>query len=231
MKSSNLKICFACANIYAGNNTEVLECPYCGYRESVEKYELILNEAREAVHYGWNYRLQYEKDLKERGRIDTHYYLEQYEEIFNFIALAAASNIVGGFAYDIVKKVVTKVYEFVKQNGSEKEKSKIFSLIDSEEDMKKFLQYIDEYYRCFENIDEEVRAAIFEEMIVDKMSTTLENIIITQNDDMDIDRIKEISPFSEEEIFKSMIEVRRKIAIRKPHKNTEFENFWEKIDE
>lgn len=231
MKSCNLKICFACANIYAGNNAKVLVCPYCGNKVSVEKYELILIEVREAVHYGWNYRLKYEKDLKERGRIDTHYYLEHYEEIFNFIALAAASGIVGGFAYDIVKKVVIKISEFVKQNGSEKEKSKILSLIDNEEDMKKFLQYIDEYYRCFEDIDEEVRDAIFEEMVVDKMSTTLENIIITQNGDIDIDRIKQISPFSEEEIFKSMIEVRRNIANRKQHKNTEFKNFWKNLDE
>lgn len=230
MKGNNLKICFACANIYDEVNTKMMLCPYCGNRVCVEKYELILNEAREAVHYGWNYRLKYEKDLKEKGRIDTYYYLEQYEEIFNFIALAIASGIVGGFAYDVVKKVITKISEFVKKNGSKEEKTKIFSLIDNDEDMRKFIQYIDEYYTCFEKIDDEVRNAIFEEMIVDKISPTLENLIRTQNSDIDMDRIKEISPFTEEEIFKSMIEVRKKITMKKQHEKDKFKNFWKDID-
>lgn len=229
MKSNNLKICFACANIFREDNVDLLECPFCGNRVSKNKYEMILNDAREAVHYGWNYRRMYEKELEEKGRIDTHYYLAQYEEIFNFIAVAVLSGILGGVAYDIVKKVIIKISEFVKGNGSKEEKSKIFSLIDSEEDMNKFIQYIDEYYRSFENIDEEVRDAIFEEMIVDKMSTTLENII-TQNADINMDEIKEISPFSEEEIFKSMIEVRRKTDMRERNKNTMFSDFWENID-
>ena len=36
----------------------------CGNRESIEQYELVLGKAREAVLYGWNYRLKYEKDLE-----------------------------------------------------------------------------------------------------------------------------------------------------------------------
>lgn len=230
MESGHWKICFACANIFAGNNAEVLECPCCGSRVSAENYELILNEAREAVYYGWDYRLKYEKDLEEKGRISTHYHLEQCEEVFNFIALAAASGIAGGLAYDTVKKVFTKVCAFVKQNGSPKEKSKIFSLIHSRENMDKFMQYIDEYYRCFESINEEVREAIFEEMIVDKISLTLERMILSQNAEIDMDRIKEISPFSEEEIFKGMIEARREVTAGKRNKSASFENFWKNIE-
>ncbi len=104
MKRNNLKICFACANFYHELSSKRMVCPYCGHIDNAEEYELILNEAREAVHYGWNYRLKYENDLKEKGRIDTHYFLEEYEEIFNFIAVAIASGVVGGFAYDVVKK-------------------------------------------------------------------------------------------------------------------------------
>lgn len=155
---------------------QIIVCPYCGNRESIEEYEIVLNKAREAVHYGWNYRLRYEKDLKEKGQIDTYYFLEQSEEILNFIAVATASGVIGGFAYDVVKKVITKILKFIQEKGSEEEKNKIFSLVDNDEDMRKFIEYIDEYYTCFEKADDEVRNAIFGEMVVDKNSPTLENI-------------------------------------------------------
>lgn len=58
--------------------------------------------------------------------------------------------------------------------------------------MRKFIEYIDEYYTCFKKVDDEVKNAIFEKMVVDK-----------------------ISPFSEEEIFQSMIEVRQKLNVKK----------------
>lgn len=230
MQGNNLKICFACANIHNEVDSQIIACPYCGNRESIEEYEIVLNKAREAVHYGWNYRLRYEKDLKEKGRIDTYYFLEQSEEILNFIAVAIASGVIGGFAYDVVKKVITKILEFIKKNGNEEEKNKIFSLVDNDEDMRKFIEYIDEYYTCFEKVDDEVRNAIFEEMVVDKISPTLEKYISSQNPDIDISRIKEISPFSEEEIFKSMIEVRQKLTVEKQVEKEIFKNFWTDID-
>lgn len=229
-KECNLKMCFACAEIYESNNEQTLVCPNCGNKIEVDKYELFMRDAREAVYFGWEYRLKYEKELEEKGRIDTHYYLEQCEEIFNFIALAVASGIVGGFAYDVVKKVIRKIADFVKHKGNKEEKSKIFDLIEKEENMKLFIQYIDEYYTCFENINEEVRNAIFEEMVVDKMSATLENIIIAKNPDIEINKIKEINPFSEEEMFRSMIEVRRDIDNRKKLKSKIFDEFWENIE-
>ena len=67
MQGNNLKICFACANIHNEVNSPIIVCPYCGNRESIEEYEMVLSRAREAVHYGWDYRLRYEKDLKEKG--------------------------------------------------------------------------------------------------------------------------------------------------------------------
>lgn len=229
-KGSNLKICFACAAIYEEESGPSLVCPNCGHQVSLEQYESILQDARDALYFGWNYRLQYEHDLAETGKITTHYYLEQFEEIFNFIALAAASGIAGGAAYDVVKQVIRHIADFVKQRGSQKQQRKIFALIDDEENMKKFLQYIDEYYTCFENINEGVRNAIFEEMVVDKASPTLEQLIKANNPGLEIDQIKAISPFSQEELFKGMIEVRRDIARRKQLKGTAFQNFWDKID-
>ena len=195
MKENELKLCFSCAKVYQGENAEILICPECGNEISIDKYESIMRDVRDAVYFGWNYRLQYEKDLEENGKINTHYYLEQCEEIINFIALAVVSGIVGGFAYDVVKKAVRSVADFVRKKGNLKEESKIFSLIENEEDMKKFVQYIEEYYTSFENINEEMRNAVFEEMLVDKISPTLENIILANNSDIDINRMKEIDVY------------------------------------
>lgn len=137
---------------------------------------------------------------------------------------------IGGFAYDVAKKVIIKILKFVKENGNEKEKSKIFSLVENDEDMRKFIEYIDEYYTCYDKIDDEVRNAIFEEMIVDRISPTLEKCISLQNPDIDMSKTKEISPFSEEEIFKSMIEVRQKLTEKKPSEKEIFKKSWTDID-
>ncbi len=96
--------------------------------------------------------------------------------------------------------------------------------------MRKFIEYIAEYYTCFEKIDDKIRNAIFEEMIVDKISPTLEKLISSQNPDIDIVRIKEISSLSEEEIFKSIIEVKQKLTVKKQLEKEKFKKFWTDID-
>lgn len=230
-KGSDLKICFACATIYEGNGSQFLVCPNCGHKVSSEQYESILQDAREAMLFGWNYRLQYEQDLDKNGTISIHYYLEQCEEIFNFIALAAVSGIVGGFAYDVIKKVIGNIADFVRQKGSQEQKSEIFAVIDDEENMKKFLHYMDEYYMCFETINEEVQDAIFEEMLVDKISSTLEQTMMAENPDLEVDKTKETAPSFQEELSESMIEVRRDIDRRKLLKGAAFQDFWNNIGE
>lgn len=71
-----------------------------------------------------------------------HYYLEPCEEILSFIALAAASGIIGRFAYDVIKKVIGSIVKFVRQKGSQEQKSKVSALVDEEENMQRFLQYV-----------------------------------------------------------------------------------------
>lgn len=97
--------------------------------------------------------------------------------------------------------------------------------------MDRFIQYIDEYYACFDSISEEVRNAVFEEMVVDKMSPTMERLLREAYPDMDVERIRNISPFPEEEIFKCMLEVRRDIDRRHQLRKEDFPGFWAKIDE
>ena len=58
-----------------------------------------------------------------------------------------------------------------------------------------------------------------------------ERLLREAHPDMDVERIRSISPFPEEEIFKCMLEVRRDIDRRHQLRKEDFPGFWEKIDE
>ena len=96
--------------------------------------------------------------------------------------------------------------------------------------MDRFIQYIDEYYTCFDSISEEVRNAVFEEMVVDKMSPTMDRLLQEANPDMDTEGIRRMSPFPEEEIFRCMLEVRREVDQRHKLRREDFAGFWENKD-
>ena len=98
------RICFHCANIYESKETDWLCCPECGYRVSSRRYHLIVDRAREAVDYGYQYRLKYEEDFAAEGAITKHYALTPFNEFLTFVAVAAASGIVGNLSTDLGKR-------------------------------------------------------------------------------------------------------------------------------
>lgn len=229
MKS--LALCCSCGAVFEASDGPELQCPHCGWRIDSAAYRALLSAAQEAVKFGWQYRRRYEADVAEYGRIERYYCLAECEEALQFAALAAASGVIGGLAYDAVKQVIRKIAAAVRRDGSKSEETSIFYLIDHPEEMDRFIRYIDEYYACFDSISEEVRNAVFEEMVVDKMSPTMERLLREAHPDMDVERIRSISPFPEEEIFKCMLEVRRDIDRRHQLRKEDFPGFWEKIDE
>ena len=100
----------------------------------------------------------------------------------------------------------------VKRDEKQSTETSIFYLIDHPEEMDRFIRYIDEYYACFDRISEEVRNAVLAEMVMDKMSPTMEQLLEESDPDLDLEDIRSISPFTEEELFRGMLEVRRDIA-------------------
>ena len=228
---SHTKLCCSCGTVFeAGDGSEYV-CPRCGWRIDSAAYRALLSAAQGAVKFGWQYRRRYEADVAEYGRIERCYCLAECEEALQYAALAAASGVIGGLAYDAVKQVIRNIAAAVRRDGSKSEEASIFYLIDHPEEMDRFIQYIDEYYACFDSISEEVRNAVFEEMVVDKMSPTMERLLREANPDMDVEGIRNISSFPEEEIFKCMLEVRRDIDRRHQLRKEDFPGFWAKIDE
>ena len=110
--------------------------------------------------------------------------------------------------------MIRKIAAAVKRSGEKSEETSIFYLIDHPEEMDRFIQYIDEYYACFDRISEKVRNTVFAEMVMDKMSPTMEQLLEESDPDLDLEDIRNISPFTEEEIFRGMLEVRRDIQRR-----------------
>lgn len=227
----NMTLCCFCGAVFEGNDGSVLQCPHCGWQIDAETYKALLGAAQGAVKYGWQYRRRYEADVAQYGRLERYYCLEECEEALQFAALAAASGIIiGGLAYDAVKQVIQKIAAALGRDKHKSGETSIFYLIDHPEEMDRFIQYIDEYYTCFDSISEEVRNAVFEEMVVDKMSPTMDRLLQEANPDMDTECIRRMSPFPEEEIFRCMLEVRREVDQRHKLRREDFAGFWENKD-
>ena len=131
----------------------------------------------------------------------------------------------------MVKKAIGKIVGAIKREKEEYGANSVFYLIDHPEEMDRFLRYIDEYYTCFDQVSEETRNAVLEEMVVDRMSPAMEQLLEKADPHMDVGEIRDISPFSEEEILKIVLEVRRDFVRRHDLRREAFAGFWEKIDE
>lgn len=227
----NMTLCCSCGAVFEGNDGSVLQCPHCGWQIDAGTYKALLGAAQGAVKYGWQYRRRYEADVAQYGRVERYYCLAECEEAFHYAALAAASGIIiGGLAYDAVKQVIQKIAAALGRDKHKSGETSIFYLIDHPEEMDRFIQYIDEYYTCFDSISEEVRNAVFEEMVVDKMSPTMDRLLQEANPDMDTECIRRMSPFPEEEIFRCMLEVRREVDQRHKLRREDFAGLWENKD-
>ncbi len=226
----NMTLCCSCGAVFEGNDGSVLQCPHCGWQIDAGTYKALLGAAQGAVKYGWQYRRRYEADVAQYGRVERYYCLEECEEALQFAALAAASGIIGGLAYDAVKQVIQKIAAALGRDKHKSGETSIFYPIDHPEEMDRFIQYTDEYYTCFDSISEEVRNAVFEEMVVDKMSPTMDRLLQEANPDMDTECIRRMSPFPEEEIFRCMLEVRREVDQRHKLRREDFAGLWENKD-
>ena len=87
------------------------------------------------------------------------------------------------------------------------------------------------YYACFDSMEEEVQRAVMEEMLVDKLSPTLEQQLLSANPDMDVEEMKDLAILSDEEIFRGMLEVRRDIQRRYRLGPEDFRDFWKNVDQ
>ena len=219
------KICFHCASIYEMEDGEILTCPVCGRSIQLSMYERIMQSIRQAVFGGWTCRIEYE-DAKDDGKL---YYTEQCSEIFNFIAVAAVSGVIGNVSAAILKKVYCKISSYLKQSKRNREDETLIGFLESPEKIKKFSEYISAYYDEYEGADAKMRNAIMEEVFVEHVSHIMDGLIKMKHKDIDIDKVMEDSPHTREEIMKMVLEIRNKVNIERLEEK-DFKCFWDDIN-
>ncbi len=222
----NNRICFLCATIYKSSN-DIMTCPSCGEKISKTEYEKVLRKVSRSVRYGWLYRKVYEKCLQENGELNTRLCLKEAPEIINFIALAAISGIIGNISTDIVKKIISKIKVQINQRKSRHSEQDSLNIIYNEEEMEKFIKYIREFYECFDMLEEPIKKAIYEEIIVDKISTSLEKYVRLFTLDSSIENLNQEM---KEQLCKSVININDYIESEMKFKPNDVIDFWKNID-
>ena len=148
------------------------------------------------------------------------------EEVISAIATNAAKDVDGiaGFSNRPVDVVNTI------KKGSLKVMSPVRVLADGEDlNISIYVNMLPG--KKIRQVAEEVQRAVMEEMLVDKLSPTLEQQLLSANPDMDVEEMKDLAILSDEEIFRGMLEVRRDIQRRYRLGPEDFRDFWKNVDQ
>lgn len=216
------KICYSCAHIYNSEETSTLICPKCGFNISQSAYEDIMKNVRQAVFEGWTCRREYETEVD-----GVRYYTEQLGEVWNFIALAIVSGLIGNISYDIVKKVFNSIISSIKNGIMSREDREFIDFLESPEHVKLFYEYISAYYNEYENLDAELKNKILEEVFVYNTSTIIDGLLKQKYKGLNIDDINEKMPYSKKEILKKVLDMN--FSKNEKLIESNFNNFWTNI--
>lgn len=223
------RICFKCANIYESETYKELICPHCGYQITSRRYDLIMNDAEDGVEFGYNYRLRYEIDYNRSKKIEKHYYLIPLDETLKFIGVAIASGVIGNVSHDLVKKAINSIKK--KINNKKYSEGEYLPLINDQEKMDIFIKYVEAFYNDFESLKPEIKEAIYEEMIVHKSMEGMNDIIKSMHPQLMVEVKKCDFKFSQEQMFKSMLEVKTELQKKKKIKSYFYDGFWDSLEE
>lgn len=163
--------CIHCGHI---NDDTVKVCESCGFKYDKRTYKRLMGYAKQAVKYGYDYRKAYEEQIKIDNEIYINYKLPEPDSLYQWLALAALSGVVGNVAYDIVKKLAKKFYHKVFQLKENKRYDEIRKFLSDDKQLEIFTNYIREYYNNFPDINPKVKKAIEQEIFLDNSYETLE---------------------------------------------------------
>jgi hypothetical protein len=208
-------LCFKCASIYTSSSADEYICPFCHYSIDEALYRKILNYAKIALYYGYDYRKAYEQQIHTDSKIAKKYALSDPVTVACFIGVAALSGIIGGASYDLVKRVIGKIMRSSKEFSDNIGQDKI--TVSNETDIKVFIQYIQEFHEGKSNAVDEIKSEIEKERIIWNLTDTLYPVLTEGNP-------------SREQIHEAVKMAFDKYQnIDKPLP-TDFDSFWEDVD-
>ena len=137
-----MKICCNCFSLNVIKTTKEIVCKECGHSISIYKYEKIVHESKNDVRLGYQYRVRSENDLN-RNITGRSYVLKELSEVFTFLGLSMLSGVVGNFAYDKLKEIISKLKdEPIIIEIDDKDFKRFLKSVTQQ---KKFIKYIQEY--------------------------------------------------------------------------------------
>jgi len=164
-------LCLNCGLI--NDNSSSLICTNCGKELDELVYYELMNYSNRAVHYGYKYRRIYEEDVEKNGKISVKYSITNPLTLEEWLAAAVLGGIVGNLAYDLVKFVCKQIYQKLttkKENEITSEDKLMLKFINDNNNLKKFILYIQDYYNGLPGINKKILEGIFEEEAVDLLT-------------------------------------------------------------
>ncbi len=163
--------CLNCGHL---NDKTVRVCEVCGSRFDQRTYKRLMDYGRQAVRYGYDYRREYESQIKSNNEISINYNLPEPDALYQWLALAALSGIVGNVAYDMVKYLAKRLYHKIVGSKENKKYGEVIKFLSDDKQLELFTNYIKDYYNNFSDIHPEVKKAIEEEIFIDNSHNTAE---------------------------------------------------------
>ena len=158
---------FICTNCGQINDNESFICANCNTKIDEIEYFRLIDYARRAFHYGYSYRVEYEKQVAEHGEVQAKYSLFQPDQWYEWLAMAALSGAVGTYTTDLVKYVSKKILDMFSKKAAETglsaEEQRTVDFLTDNGQLNKFSVYIIAYYNGLPRIDKRVEEAIIEE--------------------------------------------------------------------
>jgi len=204
-------MCFSCAQIFPKKREDPIGCPSCGFAIHAETYHRIITYAICAVYYGHDYRRAYDKQMAEHGEITTRYALPDPATVLCFCGAAALSNIIGGIAYDLVKKAIRAVVNRARSIDQDIGQSRVF--LNTAEEIDSFIQCVREYCADHGAIDRAVLLEIEREEIVCEIT----------------ELIPKTSSPTKDEILEAVRKAIGNVKERKHPSGDDFNSFWEEL--
>ena len=103
-------------------------------------------------------------------------------QVASFISIAALSGIIGNLTTYYIKKIIITIKNNIRKSKLEEEN--LLDVIDNDDELEIFIDYIESFYNEFENLKPEIREAIYEEIIVHGITDKITEIMEAKHPDI-----------------------------------------------
>tara|TARA_R110001599_G_scaffold131106_1_gene306781 strand:+ start:322 stop:966 length:645 start_codon:yes stop_codon:yes gene_type:complete len=159
-----------------------------------DDYEILLDYSHRATQYGYRYRLEYEKQVREHGEVIVKFSLVDPSNYLEWLAVSALGGITGSVAFELVKYVAKQIYQKLtskKEPLSDSEKS-VLKIVSDNATLNQFTIYIQNYHKGNAKTPKEAHDAVLEEEIIHSMTDDLKDEMIEAMEKLDKENFTEV---------------------------------------